>query len=168
MEIRGPFRPYAVPPLCSKRSSSPACHAWPKMHSMVLLNAFDLQAIRAFAQHRARIGNPLRRLVLSDSGPLVEDGLAALGEVQPLEVAVHSQVLNETLALTRSPFFWWDVDADKPAFVPWKGSFPFDDQFDRPPGKRFQCSRLTRLSFLHSSYEVAHHQRHASACIFVA
>ncbi|GJE96302.1 hypothetical protein PsYK624_124960 [Phanerochaete sordida] len=117
-----------------------ACRAWPKMHSMVLLNVFDLQAIRAFAQHRVGIGKPLRRLVLSD-GPLVEDGLAALEEVQLLEVAVHSQVLNETWALMGSPSLWWDVDADKPAFVPWKGSFSFDDQFDRQPGMRWRLVR---------------------------
>lgn len=108
--------------------------SWRHLRTLSIQGEANSSAILKFLQARARIGCPIRKLVL---------GQHTLSRLTP---SAYQSIQNfgvEILPYPGQPIppdsggltiLAWDTDRDRPAFVPWHNTYPwnFEDQFGLP------------------------------------
>lgn len=64
---------------------------------------------------------------------LTQDDLEVFRDLK-VEVTDLCDAPPEARAAYMQPDDWWDYDIDRPAYIPWKGSLAFKDQFQLSEG----------------------------------
>ncbi|KIP11850.1 hypothetical protein PHLGIDRAFT_417507 [Phlebiopsis gigantea 11061_1 CR5-6] len=105
--------------------------SWRHLHTLAIQGEAKGSTLLKLLQARARIGCPIRKLVLGQETlsrltPSVRDSIQGFGvEVMPYP---GQPVPPDSSGLT---ILAWDTDRDRPAFVPWNNTYlwDFEDQF---------------------------------------
>ena len=105
--------------------------AWPELKTLVFYSLGEAPALLSFVEHRARMGRPLRRIVLDDANVCrVSDHERQQYESYGLKIVGYSQASGAIQFGARALQTWWDSEKDRPSFSLWNGEWEFWDQFE--------------------------------------
>ncbi|GJE96297.1 hypothetical protein PsYK624_124910 [Phanerochaete sordida] len=114
------------------------CIAWPDLRSAYftrISSPWERDTLCAFVRHRVLVGKPLETFIVPDEEFEEPQPNPYLDQLRQLGIAVvtpSEAVARGIEVASQWPNNKWDWAADKPIFVPWKGSLSFHDQFDQP------------------------------------
>lgn len=106
------------------------CVVWPTLHRLTLDHGgeWNMSGMRAFIEHRARVGKPLSGLGLDN---MVFKHVSNEDRETLRQLGVN--IWNSGRFPPAIGDDWWDWEVDKPNFATWNGVEPFYDQYDRIP-----------------------------------
>ncbi|GJE96301.1 hypothetical protein PsYK624_124950 [Phanerochaete sordida] len=113
--------------------SSGSCVSWPHLQSLLLWTLGRTFGI--FAQHRAHFGKPLKSCICRKDPVRLPSDILEIFQQVGLDFESYDNASPETQALYDHTNQTWDEEVDKPIYTPWKGSYTFFDEFDRPKGR---------------------------------